>query len=136
MLQRILDVPEEDSPFARPSSLRVVAVSGSSLPGSLATTFMDAFGDVLYNLYGSTEVGVRHDGHADRLCGPSPNTAGRPLRGTTVAILDEDARPCRRGSAGTSSSATSCSSSGYTGGGTKATACGSHEHRRRRALRR
>ena len=38
------------------SSLRVVALSGSALPPSLATKFMDEFGDVLYSLYGSTEV--------------------------------------------------------------------------------
>ena len=34
----------------------MIAVSGSALPGPLATRVMDQFGDVLYNLYGSTEV--------------------------------------------------------------------------------
>ncbi|HEV3071890.1 MAG TPA: hypothetical protein VGY76_10755 [Solirubrobacteraceae bacterium] len=38
------------------SSLRVIAVSGSALPGELALSAMDTFGEVLYNLYGSTEV--------------------------------------------------------------------------------
>jgi hypothetical protein len=31
-------------------------VSGSALPGALATRFMDEYGDLLYNLYGTTEV--------------------------------------------------------------------------------
>lgn len=52
MVQRLLDVPPPDP---RPP-LKVVAVSGSALPGGLAPRFMDVYGDVIYNLYGSTEV--------------------------------------------------------------------------------
>ncbi|NHW87964.1 AMP-binding protein, partial [Escherichia coli] len=52
MLQRLT---EEPVPEHRPP-LKVVAVSGSALPGGLPATFMDAYGDVLYNLYGSTET--------------------------------------------------------------------------------
>jgi fatty-acyl-CoA synthase len=56
MLQRILELPDEEIERHDTSSLRVVAISGSALPGELATRFMDRFGDVVYNLYGSTEV--------------------------------------------------------------------------------
>ena len=56
MLQRILDVPQQARARFDTSSLHVVASSGSALPGSFVTGFMDAFGEVLYNLYGSTEV--------------------------------------------------------------------------------
>jgi fatty-acyl-CoA synthase len=50
---------------------------------------MDAFGDILFNLYGSTEVAyVSLAGPADLRA--SPGTAGRPLRGTTVEIRDQD----------------------------------------------
>ena len=46
-------------------------MSGSALPAELATTFMDRFGDVLYNLYGSTEVSwVSIAGPPT--CGPHP----------------------------------------------------------------
>ena len=38
------------------SKLRVVAVSGSALPGELSDRWMDLFGENVYNLYGSTEV--------------------------------------------------------------------------------
>ena len=37
-------------------TLRITSVSGSALPGELATKWMDHFGDNVYNLYGSTEV--------------------------------------------------------------------------------
>jgi fatty-acyl-CoA synthase len=56
MLERILDLGEEVISKYDTSSLRVIAVSGSALPGELATRVMEVFGDVLYNLYGSTEV--------------------------------------------------------------------------------
>ena len=56
MMQRIMELPESTRRKYDTSSLRVVAASGSTLPGELATQFMDEFGDILYNLYGSTEV--------------------------------------------------------------------------------
>ena len=87
MLQRILDLPEHLRTSRRPSSLRVVAVSGSALPGPLALRFMDEFGDVVYNLYGSTEVAwAAIATPADTR--QAPGTAGRPPRGTVVRIVD------------------------------------------------
>ncbi|MFT4127129.1 MAG: AMP-binding protein, partial [Gordonia sp. (in: high G+C Gram-positive bacteria)] len=56
MLSRILELPEEVRDRYDTSSLRVVAASGSALPGDLSERWMDAFGENLYNLYGSTEV--------------------------------------------------------------------------------
>ncbi len=58
MLQRILELPEDVRAKYDTSSLEVVASSGSSLPGPLAHRWMDAFGDNLYNTYGSTEVSI------------------------------------------------------------------------------
>ena len=56
MLQRILELPDEVLERYDLSHLRVVAVSGSALPGALSERWMDLFGENLYNLYGSTEV--------------------------------------------------------------------------------
>ncbi|MFN2463457.1 MAG: AMP-binding protein, partial [Candidatus Dormibacteria bacterium] len=56
MMQRIMELPSRTRRKYDTSSLRVVAASGSALPGELATRWMDEFGDSLYNLYGSTEV--------------------------------------------------------------------------------
>jgi acyl-CoA synthetase (AMP-forming)/AMP-acid ligase II len=88
MLQRILELPEHLRSSRRPASLRVVAVSGSALPGPLALRFMDEFGDVLHNLYGSTEVAWAAIATPAELRS-HPGTAGRPPRGTIVKILDE-----------------------------------------------
>ncbi|WP_232851532.1 AMP-binding protein [Nocardia acididurans] len=88
MLQRLLEVPPEVRARYDTSSLRVIASSGSPLIGSLANDIMDAFGDVLYNFYGSTEVSwATVAGPADlRL---APDTAGRPDLGTAIAIVGE-----------------------------------------------
>lgn len=94
MLQQLMELP----PGPRPP-LRVVAVSGSALPGGLATRFMDRYGDVLYNLYGSTEVSWASIATPADLRA-APSTAGRPPHGTRVAVLDEAGRPVSAGTAG------------------------------------
>jgi acyl-CoA synthetase (AMP-forming)/AMP-acid ligase II len=93
MVQRLLDVA------AIPTTLDVVAVSGSALPGGLATAFMDRYGDVLYNLYGSTEASWASIATPADLR-VAPTTAGRPPHGTRVAILDDDGQPLPTGSVG------------------------------------
>lgn len=93
MLQRLLEVEP------RPTGLRAVASSGSALPGTLATRFMDVYGDVLYNLYGSTEVSWASIATPSELRA-APGTAGRPPHGTTVAILDYHGRPVPAGQVG------------------------------------
>ncbi|MEM9133204.1 MAG: AMP-binding protein [Actinomycetota bacterium] len=95
MLQRILTWDAGSAPtaeideVAQLDSLRIVASSGAPLPGDLATRWMDRFGDNLYNLYGSTECGqvsVAEPADLRRW----PTTAGRPLPGIDVRILDGD----------------------------------------------
>nr|WP_205861239.1 AMP-binding protein [Planosporangium flavigriseum] len=89
MLQRMLDA----APAARVASpLRVVASSGSALPAPMVGRFMDVYGDVLYNLYGSTEaswasIATPSELRADSTC------AGRPPVGTRVLILDTNGNP-------------------------------------------
>jgi acyl-CoA synthetase (AMP-forming)/AMP-acid ligase II len=88
MLQRILELPVATIQKYNLSALRVIAASGSALPGELATKTMDAFGDVLYNLYGSTEVAWATIATPADLRA-APGTAGRPPRGTIVRLYDE-----------------------------------------------
>ena len=59
------------------SSLRVVVCSGSALDARLARSFMEEFGPVLYNLYGSTEVAWATIATPEDLLA-APGTAGRP----------------------------------------------------------
>jgi acyl-CoA synthetase (AMP-forming)/AMP-acid ligase II len=93
MLEMLL---ESGVPLTR---LRVVLSGGSALPGDLATRFMDAYGDVLYNIYGSTEascISIARPMDLRR----APDTAGRPPYGTVVAIVDEAARQVPPGTVG------------------------------------
>jgi fatty-acyl-CoA synthase len=117
MLHRILE--SDDQTAERDlTSLRVVATSGSALPGDLAIQWMDRFGDTLYNLYGSTEVGqVSVAGPTDLRA--DPNTAGRPLRGITVRILDDDDNEVPTGTTGQVMIESAARFDGYTDGGGK-----------------
>lgn len=92
MLARILDLPDAVRARNPVQALRVVLSSGDRLDPSLVQRFMDAYGDILYNGYGSTEVGI------GALATPAdlrqvPETVGRPTAGCPVRILDEDGAP-------------------------------------------
>jgi acyl-CoA synthetase (AMP-forming)/AMP-acid ligase II len=119
MLQRMLELPAERREGHDTASLRVVAASGSALPGPLATRVMDAFGDVLYNLYGSTEVAWASIATPADLRA-APGTAGRPPRGTRVQILGEDSAALAAGERGRIFVGSELLFEGYTGGGDKA----------------
>ncbi len=118
MMQRMADLPESVRLGYDVSCLRVVGASGSALPGDLAIRFMDAFGDVIYNLYGSTEVGyVTVAGPRDLRS--APGTAGRIVRGNEVALLDDSDQPVPQGQVGRIFIRGPLLFEGYTGGGSK-----------------
>jgi fatty-acyl-CoA synthase len=118
MLQRILELPESVRSGYDTSSLRVVAASGSALPGDLANRWMDAFGDNLYNIYGSTEVANATIATPADMRG-APGTAGKPPRGTVVKLLDEHGAEVPQGDTGRIFVGNSMLFEGYTGGGDK-----------------
>jgi acyl-CoA synthetase (AMP-forming)/AMP-acid ligase II len=112
MLQHLLEA-------RRPTrQLRVVAVSGSALPGGLATRFMDEYGDVLYNLYGTTEASWASIATPADLR-RAPSAAGRPPHGTRVEILDRTGRPVPTGSVGRIFVGNRMLFDGYTSGAAK-----------------
>jgi fatty-acyl-CoA synthase len=118
MLQRIMELPVETIDRYDLSALRVVAASGSALPGDLAVKIMDRFGDVLYNLYGSTEVAWATIATPEDLRA-APGTAGRPPRGTVVKLLDEEGDEVPEGETGRIFVGNEMAFEGYTGGGSK-----------------
>jgi fatty-acyl-CoA synthase len=118
MLQRILELPEETISQYDLSNLRVIAASGSALPGELAVKVMDLFGDVLYNLYGSTEVAWATIATPEDLRA-APGTAGRPPRGTIVKLFDEEGHDAGPGETGRIFVGNEMLFEGYTGGGNK-----------------
>jgi fatty-acyl-CoA synthase len=119
MLQRILELGPDVLGKYDTSSLTVLFAAGSSLSPDLCRRTHDAFGPVLYNLYGSTEVAVAavatpHELHR------APGTVGRPPVGCTVAIYDENRRKVTEpGKVGTVFVSSGLSFSGYTDGGNK-----------------
>jgi acyl-CoA synthetase (AMP-forming)/AMP-acid ligase II len=118
MMQRILELPEETRRKYDTSSLKVVAASGSALPGDLATEWMDDFGDNLYNLYGSTEVAWATIATPEDMRA-APGTAGKPPRGTIVKLYDEDGNEVATGETGRIFVGNEMLFEGYTGGGSK-----------------
>jgi fatty-acyl-CoA synthase len=118
MLQRIMELPVETIDRYDLGALRVIAASGSALPGELAVKIMDRFGDVLYNLYGSTEVAWATIATPEDLRA-APGTAGRPPRGTVVKLLDEQGDEVPEGQTGRIFVGNEMAFEGYTGGGSK-----------------
>jgi acyl-CoA synthetase (AMP-forming)/AMP-acid ligase II/uncharacterized protein YndB with AHSA1/START domain len=116
MLQRILDLPRQVIRNYNTSSLRIVASSGAAMPAALVRGFMGEFGDVLYNLYGSTEVSWASIADPEDLKA-APTTAGRCPVGTRVGILDRDGRPVPPGVVGQICVGNDMLFEGYTGGG-------------------
>ncbi len=119
MLQRILDLPRQVIRNYNTSSLRIVASSGAPMPAPLVREFMAEFGDVLYNLYGSTEVSWASIADPEDLKA-APTTAGRCPVGTRVGILDADGRPVPPGVIGQICVGNDMLFEGYTGGGSNA----------------
>ncbi|HET6508547.1 MAG TPA: acyl-CoA synthetase [Baekduia sp.] len=119
MLSRILELPPETIARYDLRTLKIIGASGSALPGPLATEVMDRFGDVLYNLYGSTEVAWATIATPQDLRA-APGTAGRPPFGTVVKLLDDDGHEVPRGETGRIFVGNELVFDGYTGGGNKA----------------
>ncbi|HEX5621368.1 MAG TPA: AMP-binding protein, partial [Solirubrobacteraceae bacterium] len=118
MMQRILELEDDVLQRYDLSKLRVTAVSGSALPGSISDRWMDVFGDNVYNLYGSTEVAWASIATPEDLRA-APGTAGRAPHGTIVRLYDEDGKPVKQGDTGRIFVGNEMQFEGYTGGGGK-----------------
>jgi len=113
MMQRILKLSEEER-SGDYSSLRVVAASGSALPGDLATKWMDTFGENLYNTYGSTEVAWATIAQPKDMR-EAEGTAGKAPYNTEVRIYDEDGNRVKAGESGRIFVGNTMLFGGYTG---------------------
>lgn len=118
MLQRMMELPADPGGKNRRKNLRVVATSGSAYPHGFTTKFMDEYGEVLHNLYGSTEaswicIATPEDMRKD------PDTAGTPPLGTVVKILDAEGKEVPRGETGRIFCGNDLVFDGYTSGATK-----------------
>jgi fatty-acyl-CoA synthase len=115
MLDKLL---EADPSGFDTSSLKVIASSGSALPGVLASRVLEAFGPVLYNLYGSTEAAYAAVATPDDLA-EDPHTAGRPPYGVTLRVVDDNGLDVAPGTHGRIFVGSGLSFGGYTDGSDK-----------------
>jgi acyl-CoA synthetase (AMP-forming)/AMP-acid ligase II len=118
MLQRILALPPRTRASYALSDLRIVLCGGSALPADLALRFMDEFGDVLYNFYGSTEAGWATCA-SPRDLRTAPGTTGRATPGVSVRIVDAAGQQVKPGTTGRVLVGSRLRMDGYTGGGGK-----------------
>ncbi|MDT7767718.1 MAG: fatty-acyl-CoA synthase [Mycobacterium sp.] len=87
MLQRIIDLGPDVLTKYDTSTLRIIFAAGSSLAPSLCERAREVFGDVLYNMYGSTEVAVAAIA-TPRDLRKAPGTVGKPVLACRVELYD------------------------------------------------
>jgi fatty-acyl-CoA synthase len=115
MFDRIMDLPDDVLDRYSGRSLRFAAASGSRMRPDVVTSFMDRFGEVIYNNYNATEAGMIATATPADLRA-APDTAGRPAEGTDIRILDTDFRERPVGEVGTIFVRNSTQFDGYTEG--------------------
>jgi fatty-acyl-CoA synthase len=118
MLQRTLELGEEKIKEYDHSELRIIFLSGSALPADVTKRALKAFGPVVYNLYGSTEVSYATIATPEDLQ-DDPASVGKVVRGSVVKIFDDDDKEVPTGESGRIFVGNISQFEGYTGGDSK-----------------
>ncbi|CPR12016.1 acyl-CoA synthetase [Mycobacterium bohemicum DSM 44277] len=118
MLRRILDLGPAALAEHDLSSLRIVFIGGSQLGAALATRALEAFGPVVYNMYGSTEVAYATIATPADLA-VAPGCVGAVVPGSVVKVFTDDRHEAPAGTPGRIFVGNVLAFEGYTGGGTK-----------------
>ncbi|MFD4460266.1 acyl-CoA synthetase [Nocardia sp. NPDC058480] len=92
MLHRMTELPPEVRAKYDLSSLKVILFAGSALTPELCIRATEAFGPVLYNLYGSTEVAIATIANPAELA-EAPGTVGRSPITCEVRLYDDQDQP-------------------------------------------
>jgi len=91
MLHRMVELAPDVIAKYDTSSLKVILIAGSALSPDLSNRVQDLFGDVLYNMYGSTECAIATVATPAELRA-APGTAGRAPVTCEVVLYDEHDR--------------------------------------------
>ncbi|MFD6452181.1 acyl-CoA synthetase [Nocardia sp. NPDC060220] len=89
MLHRMTELPADVRAKYDLSSLKVILFAGSALTPELCIKATEAFGPVLYNLYGSTEVAIATIANPAELA-EAPGTVGRSPITCEVRLYDDE----------------------------------------------
>jgi fatty-acyl-CoA synthase len=118
MIDRIMELPEEIRNRYSGRSLRFASASGSQMRADSLMRFMNQFGDVVYNSYNATEVGMIAAATPADLRA-APDTAGKPMPGVEIRVLDDSRRELPAGATGQIFARSSSHFDEYTSGKTK-----------------
>lgn len=94
MLHKMLKAGADDL-----QPLRCIACGGAELSPQLAEATLRRLGNVLYNLYGTSEAGLNFIATPEDLR-HNPRTVGKPLKGVRVRILNDRDQPAAIGEIG------------------------------------
>jgi acyl-CoA synthetase (AMP-forming)/AMP-acid ligase II len=99
LLKRIVDLPAEIRGRYDVSSMRSLVIAAAPCPMRVKEQALALFGPVLYEFYGSTELGL------NTVLSPydmlrKPGSCGRAAPGVELAILDDDGRAVAAGTPG------------------------------------
>ena len=119
MLSRILALGPQVLDRYDTSSVKIIFCAGSLLPVAVGDEAIARFGPVLYNLYGSSEVGVAAVAKPEDWIA-APGTVGKPPAASVVRLYDDDGKPVERPDVrGTVYVGGALAFKGYSGGGHK-----------------
>ncbi|WP_432894286.1 AMP-binding protein [Kribbella sp. CA-245084] len=99
MLRRLLELGPTAIAEYDLHSLRAVISGASQLGVPLAERFIERFGPVLCDAYGSSEVGIATIANSADLL-DAPGTVGRPCLGSSIRILDDQDHEVPTGTTG------------------------------------
>jgi len=99
MLVRMLRLPQEVRARYDLSSLQFVAVTGAPCAPNIKRAMIEWFGDVIYEAYAASELGYLTS-ISSKEARAKPGSAGRPIEGVTIRILDDECRDVPVGTIG------------------------------------
>jgi acyl-CoA synthetase (AMP-forming)/AMP-acid ligase II len=99
LLKRIVELPEAVRSRYDVGSMQVIVVAAAPCPMTVKEDVLRLFGPVLYEFYGSTELGVNTILRPEDVL-RKPGSCGRAAPGLEIAILDDDGRPLPPGEPG------------------------------------
>jgi fatty-acyl-CoA synthase/long-chain acyl-CoA synthetase len=99
LLKRIVDLPEAVRRRYDVSSMRSIVVAAAPCPTRVKEDVLRMFGPVLYEFYGSTELGINTVLRPEDVL-RKPGSCGRAAPGVELAILDDAGRPVEPGAPG------------------------------------
>jgi acyl-CoA synthetase (AMP-forming)/AMP-acid ligase II len=99
LLKRIVDLPEAVRARYDVGAMQVIVMAAAPCPMTVKEDVVRTFGPVLYEFYGSTELGMNTVLRPEDVL-RKPGSCGRAAPGVELAVMDLDGRPVKRGEPG------------------------------------